>query len=232
MDVLVLRHIYRHDLLFFYEETKYKQLVVNSISQVQQSFNGHATTSTKENDVSIGLNLQVTGSNLPRCELVSNDWIDHSIPIQSYRERHLFVTKTPGTFQQFARQLFRPLVYIYTFPAVAYNAIQYGSMLSWFAATGNSGAAIFSVDPYDFGPIGIGLLAIRALIGTILGGIYGGIMFDWAIIYLSKRNNGVYEPEFRLYMCIPPAFVGPAGVYLYGIGSSSVSMFPLRLIDI
>jgi hypothetical protein len=128
--------------------------------------------------------------------------------------------------------MFRPLVYVYTFPAVAYNAIQYGSMLSWFAVIGNSEAAIFSVDPYEFSAIGIGLLAIPALIGTILGGIYGGIMSDWAIIYLSKRNNGVYEPEFRLYMCIPPAFIAPAGVYLYGIGPSSVSMFPLRLIDI
>lgn len=105
-------------------------------------------------------------------------------------------------------------------------------MLSWFAVIGNSEAAIFSVEPYEFSPIGIGLLAIPALIGTILGGIYGGIMSDWAIIYLSKRNNGVYEPEFRLYMCIPPAFISPPGVYLYGIGSSSVSMFPLRLIDI
>lgn len=70
-------------------------------------------------------------------------------------------------------------------------------------------------------------MAIPALIGAIIGSTYGGQLSDWAILILSKRNNGIYEPEFRLFLCILPALAGPADLFLYGIGATEVCVsFP------
>jgi hypothetical protein len=42
-------------------------------------------------------------------------------------------------------------------------------------------------------------------------------------VWFTKRNNGVYEPEMRLYFAIFPALVGPAGLFLYGYSTAAVS---------
>lgn len=209
-------------MVFFLEETKYTKPVIIASPPIQQQVVADITKSTNDTkfDVSEQSTQILMGENL------SNDWIDHSIPMKNRKERFQLITETPGTLDQFIKQMFRPFIYLYAIPAVAYTAIEYGSLLSLFSVIANSEAAIFGAPPYNFGTIGIGLIAIPALIGGIVGSIYGGIVSDWAILYLSKRNNGIYEPEFRLYMCILPAFVGPAGIFLYGVAAVKVFIPP------
>ncbi|KAF4625944.1 hypothetical protein G7Y89_g12217 [Cudoniella acicularis] len=60
-----------------------------------------------------------------------------------------------------------------------------------------------------------------AFIGCILGFIWGGPLSDWSILYFTKRNNGIYEPEMRLYLAIFPALIGPVGLFLYGYGTAA-----------
>ncbi|KAG4441700.1 hypothetical protein IFR05_002834 [Cadophora sp. M221] len=207
-------------MLFFYEETKYTAPVINAAQPRQQTI---TTDADKLNDKDRKNNLRTTGTNnsMPQNQQLGNDWIDHSIPMNSYLQRHRLVSTTPGTLKQFIQMVLRPFIYLYCFPAVAYVSLQYGCILSLFAVVGNSQAAIFSLPPYNFGPVALGLMSIPALIGAIVGSIYGGPMSDWFILIMSKRNNGIYEPEFRLYLCLPPALLGPAGLLLYGIGATA-----------
>lgn len=74
----------------------------------------------------------------------------------------------------------------------------------------------FSGDPYDFSTIGIGLLNIPPFIGSIVAAFYAGPLSDWSIIWLAKRNEGVYEPEMRLYLIVFPVIIGPIGMFTYG----------------
>ncbi|PVH81663.1 sugar transporter [Cadophora sp. DSE1049] len=210
-------------MVFFYEETKYSAPVLHAVRptvQPQQTSATDADKSPKSNLKKNTLHATATNNSMPPNLQLGNDWIDRSIPMKSYRERHRLVSKTPGTLNQFIKMVLRPFIYLYCFPAVAYVSLQYGCILSLFAVVGNSQAALFSPPPYNFGPVALGLMSIPALIGAIIGSIYGGPLSDWLILVISKRNNGVYEPEFRLYLCLLPALLGPAGLLLYGIGAT------------
>jgi len=76
--------------------------------------------------------------------------------------------------------------------------------------------------PYNFGDVGIGLLNLPAFIGTLIGFVWGGPLSDWSIVWFTKKNNGIYEPEMRLYLATLPALLGPVGLFLYGYGTAAV----------
>jgi MFS family permease len=64
----------------------------------------------------------------------------------------------------------------------------------------------------------VGLSYIAELIGTYTSGFVAGRLADRLSIYLAKRNNGIMEPEFRLWMFSLLAVLAPFGLFLYGIG--------------
>ena len=39
---------------------------------------------------------------------------------------------------------------------------------------------------------------VSPLLGAIVGSVIGGPANDFLAKYMSRRNNGIYEPEFRL----------------------------------
>lgn len=41
-------------------------------------------------------------------------------------------------------------------------------------------------------------------------------MSDWSAKWLSRRNNGKYEPEFRLFLVLGIAVFCGLGYYLFG----------------
>jgi hypothetical protein len=61
---------------------------------------------------------------------------------------------------------------------------------------------------------------------NLLTSIFSGLFSDWLITYLSRRNNGVYEPEFRLFLMLPATIfstmafllLGPAYQYKWSVG--------------
>ncbi|KAH7323642.1 serine/threonine kinase 16 [Rhexocercosporidium sp. MPI-PUGE-AT-0058] len=207
-------------MIFFYEETKYTTPVINAIQSRQQTTTPDADKSPESNEKKYNLRTMDTNVTTPQNQQ-GGDWIDRSIPMNSYMQRLRLVSNTPCTLKEFTQMVFRPFIYLYCFPAVAYVSLQYGVILSLFAVVGNSQAAIFSLPPYNFKPSSIGLMSIPALIGAVFGSVYGGPLSDWLILVLAKRNNGIYEPEFRLYLCILPALLGPAGLLLYGVGATA-----------
>jgi len=142
--------------------------------------------------------------------------VDTSIPMKTYRQRLALVTNTPGSFSEFLKHFYNPILML-AIPSVAYTALQYGAFLSWTSLIAVTESDYFSSDPYDFSTSGIGLLNLAPFIGAVVAAFYSGPLSDWSIVHLSKRNGGIYEPEMRLYLAIFPALVGPAGLFLYGL---------------
>ena len=46
-------------------------------------------------------------------------------------------------------------------------------------------------------------------------------MSDPSACWLTKRNKGIYEPEFRLILVVPQMIFGCAGLYGFGITAAN-----------
>lgn len=56
-----------------------------------------------------------------------------------------------------------------------------------------------------------GLTNLGGLVGIVVGMFFTGYFIDSGVIWLSKRNGGIYEPEFRLWFMLSMLF----GVFGY-----------------
>lgn len=54
----------------------------------------------------------------------------------------------------------------------------------------------------------------------MLGSIACGLVSDPIVKFLSKRNNGVYEPEFRLVISAFVLITAVPGLFLFGLEAS------------
>ncbi|KAF8857814.1 hypothetical protein BDZ45DRAFT_743988 [Acephala macrosclerotiorum] len=90
----------------------------------------------------------------------------------------------------------------------------------------------FSSDPYEFSTSGTELLNLAPFIGAVVAAPYSGLSSDWAIIWLSKRNDGVYEPEFHLYLAISPMLIRPVSLFLYGFSLVKVKILGDALVSV
>ena len=67
--------------------------------------------------------------------------------------------------------------------------------------------------PYDISLLSVGLLYIAPFVGGVLGSSISGKLSDIVCQYMTRRNGGVFEPEFRLVMVVPVAMATVLGVF-------------------
>jgi MFS family permease len=75
--------------------------------------------------------------------------------------------------------------------------------------------------PLFFNEVETGYMYAGPVVGAILGFILSGLISDPTARWLTKRNRGVYEPEFRLVLVIPQLIFGCAGLYGFGITANN-----------
>ncbi|KAJ6438160.1 Endonuclease/exonuclease/phosphatase [Purpureocillium lavendulum] len=150
--------------------------------------------------------------------------LDDTIPIKSYRQRLAFITKTEGPI---LHHLYQPIVLLFTFPAIAYTAITYGTTLAEFSILTSVQATYLLEPPYNFSASGVGLMNLAPFIGHLPGILLGGHLNDMSIVWLAKRNGGVYEPEMRLWLALPSAILTPGSVLMLGVGIAYGTPWPL-----
>ena len=66
-------------------------------------------------------------------------------------------------------------------------------------------------------------------IGSAIGFFVGGYLNDKSIMWLANKNQGIYEPEQRLWMAIPTSITIPVGLLTFGIGLAQVRKTRERL---
>ncbi|KAF4629521.1 hypothetical protein G7Y89_g8624 [Cudoniella acicularis] len=123
----------------------------------------------------------------------------------------------------FFRVLCRPLMML-VFPQVLFSFFAYGLTTSWLVVVGSVLAQLFTAPPYNFSVSGVGLVAVSPLIGSIIGAFISGPVADWITKFMSRRNNGIYEPEFRLVLIIITLIIG--GMSFFGFGISLQAQDP------
>jgi MFS family permease len=81
--------------------------------------------------------------------------------------------------------------------------------------------------PYSFNSSQIGLMSLPPFIGTSLGVLVTGPLSDWIILFLARRNQGIYEPEMRLWAIAGFIPLVPAGILTFGLGLSRGTPWPV-----
>lgn len=99
--------------------------------------------------------------------------------------------------------------------AVLWMVVVTGGVTSFYVATSYVVVQIFSPPPYLLNTSQVGYTFLGPFIGGVLGTLMVGTICDRSLIYLTKRNKGIYEPEFRLV----PIIIGlSAGAGFVGFG--------------
>lgn len=62
----------------------------------------------------------------------------------------------------------------------------------------------------------INFSCLTALVVATIACFIAGPTSDWSAKYLSRRNNGKYEPEFRLFQVIGILVCAALGYFLFG----------------
>ncbi|KAH1599619.1 hypothetical protein KXX44_005057 [Aspergillus fumigatus] len=198
--------------IFFYEETKYTQVVMGVSSSVQvgdapnisvkdiktdRQPDIECTTSRQESDTAPAQHCQ----------------LDYNIPLKTWRQRLALVSYTAEPIWPYFH---RPFVVLSTFPAVLFCALQYALGVVWLTMLSSVVGLVFPLPPYNFTPQQVGFMSIGPFVGNLLGSIYGGLLGGRSILFFARRNKGYYEPEMRLYILHLPALTLAGGLIMFG----------------
>jgi len=116
----------------------------------------------------------------------------------------------------FWKLLLRPFP-LFLQPAFLWACLIQGTLIGWTVFIGVIMAQFFIRPPLWWTELETGYAYTAAFIGAIFGFLIAGLLADWSARFMTKRNGGVYEPEFRIVLVIPQFILGCAGLFGFGI---------------
>ena len=120
------------------------------------------------------------------------------------------------------RCLLAPFV-LFIYPATLWGFLLQGTFISWGIAVSLVLAQLFTAPPYSFNPTQLGYMYAAPFIGAVLSYFAAGAFSDVIAKYMAKRNNNIYEPEFRILLVIPIAIVSLPGIFAFGFTTSAAT---------
>lgn len=139
-----------------------------------------------------------------------------SVPKSYYQRLALFTGRhCPDKWWMVA---FRPF-FLYLYPSVLYGSVVYSMAVVWLIVISETVSDIFKSSPYGYTQQTVGLFYLGPFIGGVLGSLLTSLTGDRITRLMVSRNNGVYEPEFRLIMLIPATLFMCFGLIGYGWSS-------------
>ncbi|ORY05272.1 major facilitator superfamily domain-containing protein [Clohesyomyces aquaticus] len=114
------------------------------------------------------------------------------------------------------RVMIRPFI-LFAYPAVLWSSMVYAFAVGWLIVLSESVSVVYrNRESYNFTSLQVGLVYISPFIGGVLGTAVAGKISDIIVRFMAKKNDGVYEPEFRLVMSIPIALSTSIGLMGFG----------------
>lgn len=211
-------------MVFGYEETKFVPPAIEGVSQgVSQSVIDRKSSRDDCKDPELARTATGRDTNSKLTTRV----IDPAIPRKTYKQRLALTTSSPGSLGSFFRHCYQPFQILFTVPGVFYMSLVYGGMMVSSNVLVTTLSRWMAEAPYNFDPDQIGLMSLAPFAGSTLGTLLCGPLSDWWILYLSRRNGGVYEPEMRLWVMAAFAPFVPVGMVLFGVGLGSGWPWPI-----
>ena len=114
----------------------------------------------------------------------------------------------------------RPLI-LFAYPSILWSTLVYSLSIGWLIVLSEAVSSIYqNKESYNFSSLQTGLVYISPFVGGVLGTAVAGKVSDIVVRYMSRRNGGIYEPEFRLVMAIPVAISTCIGLMGFGWSAS------------
>lgn len=154
--------------------------------------------------------------------------IDYSISQRTFWQRRKLFELEYNDPRSWFTIFSRPFLLV-TFPALIWGGVVYGAQMMWLSLLATTQSEIYSAT-YGWSTSSVGLTNLAPLIGSFIGMFYGGMFVDWLSIKLAERNNGIMEPEYRLYAMILPTILNGGGLLAYGLASNSKAAWPISVV--
>ncbi|KAI0673992.1 MFS general substrate transporter [Trametes maxima] len=110
----------------------------------------------------------------------------------------------------------RPFPFLLS-PVTYFLFLTHGMQTVWLSLVPLCSSTIFTLE-YNFNAAQIGLTNLGGIVGIVLAMLVTGPLNDWGVVWISKRNRGIYEPEFRLMFMISMLF-GIFGYVGWAVGN-------------
>jgi hypothetical protein len=148
---------------------------------------------------------------------------DDSIAEREEETKHTYYSQLAlfrGRMSQesFWKNAWKPVPLI-AFPAVLFSTVVYGSYFTWLLTISVLSVGVFSAPPYLLNPAQVGLTNLPLLAVGLIGSPLSGWTADAIAKWMARRNNGVFEPEFRLTLMIPATIFATVGFLGFGISA-------------
>ncbi|KAI1635377.1 major facilitator superfamily domain-containing protein [Biscogniauxia mediterranea] len=205
--------------LLIFPETRYRRALEPDESSVTKTKDSDspekkAVEPTSESHYEGGVDPEAGNGNSVHLDYVrthQDPWLGRGRPSKG---QFRFFQRYEGSF---LRELWVPW-YLHVFPIVELAAFVVSFSASGYLVVNLSQTQAFAAPPYNYSSQTIGLFNLAVLVGGLIGLFTNGPWSDWVAAYLTKRNNGVREPEMRLPAMIPYVFIMIIGSVITAVG--------------
>jgi MFS family permease len=213
-------------IIFLCPETAYRRDAKLNTDMIAEDATGLPTTQENKEaetngegsngETSNGTTINGNGTDdahispLPGANTPKTTWVQSLMPFNGRKTDDRFLTLLLRPFPLFLQ------------PAFFWGCLIQGTMIGWTVFIGVILAQFFLGYPLWWTEVDTGYAYTGAFIGAIMGFIISGLLADWSAKVMTKWNNGVYEPEFRIILVIPQLIFGVMGLYGWGITADGV----------
>ncbi|KAJ5771820.1 hypothetical protein N7520_002349 [Penicillium odoratum] len=121
------------------------------------------------------------------------------------------------TFKQLCKHVLTPF-HLAIFPITLFASLAVMAGSACLLVLNLTESEGFSRAPYNFSTASVGFTNFALMGGGIVGLGAAGPLSDWVSMVLTKRNNGVREPEMRLLTFIPFIAIAVVGMTVAAVG--------------
>ncbi|KAF7544648.1 hypothetical protein G7Z17_g9780 [Cylindrodendrum hubeiense] len=106
--------------------------------------------------------------------------------------------------------------YLIANPVVCWAVLINGFAQLWNVVVSLVLAQIFSPPPYSMDSAQLGYLNTGPILGGIIACLACAVVSDRLALMISRKNNGIFEPEFRLLLVLVAPVFSSLGFFLFG----------------
>lgn len=153
-------------------------------------------------------------------------------PKKTYRQR-LTIFQGRVSNASFWRMAYKPIPLI-TFPVVIYASLTYSVYAAGLTLIALLQDAIFSASPYNLSTSAIGLTNLPLFGVGLIATLFAGFTADFVVGFMTKHNQGTYEPEFRLVLMTMAAGLSTVAYLGFGfaIDRGAPIVFPILFLGV
>ncbi|KAL4886800.1 hypothetical protein BJY04DRAFT_212777 [Aspergillus karnatakaensis] len=129
-------------------------------------------------------------------------------------------------------QCWHSLIIPFLFPNILWSGLLYGANLALYSVINGTISMILGSAPHNFRPTMVGVAYLSPFLFGGAASIWAGKIADTLALRLAKRNNGVREPEHRLWGLLFSAPMAAGGMLMWGVGASQEAHYMVLIIGI